>query len=123
MTESSYNQGGSLGRIEVVPDVLMTIAYHAALEVEGVARMADIPAGKLRRYRRRPRHTGVLLDMHNDQITFDLYVVMEPQVNVMDVSRAVQSAIVEAIDRMIGMPVATVNIHIEDVTNQFPERA
>ncbi len=85
--------------------------------------MAKIPAGKLRRYRRRPRHTGVLLDMHNDQITFDLYVVMAPQVNVMDVSRAVQTAIVEAIDRMIGMPVATVNIHIEDVTNQFPERA
>lgn len=122
MTNSAYNQGVSLGRIEVVPEVLMTIAYHTALKVEGVARMAEAPAGMLRRYRRRPRHNGVLLDMRDDQIALDLYVVMAPQVNIMEISRNLQAAVMEAMDRMVGVPVTTVNVHVEDVTYQASDK-
>lgn len=31
----------SIGRIEVAPDVLVTIAHYASLRVEGVAKMAQ----------------------------------------------------------------------------------
>jgi uncharacterized alkaline shock family protein YloU len=40
---------------------------------------------------------------------------MEPQVNVLEASREMQLAVTEAIDTLVGIPVDTVNIHVEDV--------
>jgi uncharacterized alkaline shock family protein YloU len=40
---------------------------------------------------------------------------MKPQVNIMETSQAIQKAIVEAINTMVGIEVSAVNIHVEDV--------
>lgn len=105
----------SIGRIEVAPEVLTTIAHFATLRVDGVARMAPIPADVVRLFRRAPRHDGTLLDLSNNKVKFDIYVIMDPHVNLMETSRAVQAAVVEAIDTMVGIPVNAVNVHVEDV--------
>lgn len=105
----------SIGRIEVAPDVLAMIAYYAALRVEGVAKMAPIPADVARLFRRETRHHGVLLDLTDEKIKFDIYVIMSPHVNIMETSQQLQTAVMEAIDTMVGIPVNAVNIHVEDV--------
>jgi uncharacterized alkaline shock family protein YloU len=105
----------SIGRIEVAPDVLATIAHHAALRVEGVAKMAAIPADVARLFRRDTRHNGVLLDLVDNKIKFDIYVIMSPHVNIMETSQRLQTAVIEAIDTMVGIPIDAVNIHVEDV--------
>ena len=105
----------SIGRIEVAPDVLATIAYYAALRVEGIAKMAPIPADVARLFRRATRHHGILLDLSDNKIKFDIYVIMSPHVNIMETSQSLQTAVIEAIDTMVGIPVDTVNIHVEDV--------
>jgi uncharacterized alkaline shock family protein YloU len=105
----------SIGRIEVAPDVLAMIAYYAALRVEGVAKLAPIPADVARLFRRETRHHGVLLDLADDKIKFDIYVIMSPHVNIMETSQRLQTAVMEAIDTMVGIPVNCVNIHVEDV--------
>ncbi len=122
MTQDSNTPAGAMGRIEVVPDVLLTIAQHTTLQVEGVAQLAEIPAGEVRRLRRRPRLEGIVLDTSEGQIVFDLYVVMAPGVNIMETSRAIQHAIIEAIDNMVGMPVGAVHVHVEDVAYQAVSR-
>jgi uncharacterized alkaline shock family protein YloU len=40
---------------------------------------------------------------------------MEPQASVLETSRQVQSAVIEAIDTLVGIPVDSVNVHVEDV--------
>jgi uncharacterized alkaline shock family protein YloU len=105
----------AIGRIEVAPDVLATIAFYAALRVEGVIKMAPIPADVARLFRRDARHNGVLLDFANDKIKFDIYVIMSPHVNIMETSQRLQTAVIEAIDTMVGIPVDAVNVHVEDV--------
>lgn len=105
----------SIGRIEVAPDVLVTIAHFAALRVEGVAKMASVPADVARLFRREARHNGVHLVFSDNKIKFDIYVIMDPHVNIVETSQRLQSAIVEAVDTMIGIPVEAVNIHVEDV--------
>jgi uncharacterized alkaline shock family protein YloU len=105
----------SIGRIEVAPDVLVTIAHFAALRVDGVARMAPLPADVVRLFRREARHNGVHLDFSDNKIKFDIYVIMDPHVNIMEASQRLQAAVVEAIDTMVGIPVEAVNIHVEDV--------
>lgn len=105
----------SIGRIEIAPEVLLTIARFAVLDVEGVAKLVPAPTEVGHLFRRAPRNDGILLDFTGGQLHFDIYVVMKPNVNVLETSRAVQSAVIEAIDKMVGLPVESVNVHVEDV--------
>lgn len=105
----------SIGRIEVAPEVLATIAHYATLRVEGITKMAPVPADAARLFRRATRHNGVLLNIAEDRVTFDIYVIMSPYVNIMETCKKLQTAVLEAIDTMVGLPVTAVNIHVEDV--------
>lgn len=105
----------SIGRIEVAPEVLITIVRKTVLDIKGVQEMAPIPADVARFFRRAPRHNGVVLQYKNNRLTFDLYLHMDPNVNLRETSRAVQVAVIEAIDKMVGVPVDAVNVHVEDV--------
>ncbi len=46
-----------------------------------------------------------------------------PHVNVLEASRAVQAAVVEAIDKMVGVSVRNVDVHVEDVVYALDETA
>lgn len=105
----------SIGRIEVAPEVLATIAHYAALRVEGVSKMASIPADAARLFRRATKHNGVLLNLVDNKVTFDIFVIMNPHVNIMETSQKLQTAVAEAIDTMVGIPVQAINVHVEDV--------
>lgn len=108
-------QKESIGRIEVAPEVLATIAHRAVLRVDGVSRMAPIPADIARMFRRATRQDGILLDLSDNQVKFSIYVIMEPHASVLQTSRQVQAAVIEAIDTLVGIPVDSVDVHVEDV--------
>lgn len=113
---NEVNVRESIGRIEVAPEVLATIAYYATLRVDGIAKMAPIPPDVARLFRRDTRHHGVLLDLVDEgRVKFDIYVIMNPHVNIMETSQRLQTAVMEAIDTMVGIPVDAVNVHVEDV--------
>lgn len=105
----------SIGRIEVVPEVLVTIARFATLEVEGVRQFAPVPSDMARLFQRGLRQEGVVLDLSENRRTFNIYVIMDPHVNLLETSRKVQTAVTEAIDTMLGIPVDAVNVFVEDV--------
>ena len=113
----------SIGRIEIAPEVLTTIAYYATLGVEGVNKMAAVPADVGRLFRRAVRQEGILLNYSDGELSFDIYIMMDPHVNVLEASRSVQSSVVEAIDKMVGISVDTVNVHVEDVIYAMNETA
>jgi uncharacterized alkaline shock family protein YloU len=105
----------SIGRIEVAPEVLVTIARYAVQGIDGVQQMAQVPADIARLFQRGLRQDGVLLDLSENKIRFNIYVIMAPHVNLLETSRTVQTAVSEAIDTMVGIPVAAVNVFVEDV--------
>ena len=109
------NERESIGRIEVAPEVMATIAHYATLRLEGVSKMASIPADAARLLRRATRHNGILLNIVEDKVTFDIYVIMHPHVNIMETSKNLQAAVSDAIVKMVGIPVTAVNVHVEDV--------
>ena len=114
----------SIGRVEVAPGVLTTIAHYATLNVDGVNKMAPAPADVGQLFRRHvARNEGVVLDYSSGNLIFDIYVLMDPHVNVRETSRRLQASIVEAIDKMVGVPVDKVNIHVEDVVYDVGETA
>ncbi len=105
----------SLGRIEIAPAVLVAIAHFAAERTNGISKMAPIPPDMARLFRRAVKQDGVLLNLTDNEISFDIYVYMDPQANLMETSRKLQATVVEAVDTMVGMPIKSVNIHVEDV--------
>jgi uncharacterized alkaline shock family protein YloU len=103
----------SAGKTTLTPDVLLTIARESALEVDGVNRMAPVKGGvnSLKGH----GHNGVRMVVEDSTVIVDLYLVLDQDVNIREVSRTVQQSVARAIAEMTGLDVGLVNIHIEDV--------
>jgi uncharacterized alkaline shock family protein YloU len=102
------------GKTTVSPDVLISIAKLSALGVPGVSRMAPI-AGGVNRLFRKGANEGVRIDVEDDTVFADIYLVLKEDVNIREVSRSVQRKVARAIQEMVGMDVGHVDIHIEDI--------
>jgi uncharacterized alkaline shock family protein YloU len=104
----------SPGKTTIAPEVLYTIARLTALQVEGVSRMATVPA-RVDRIFKRGQVEGVVIEVEDDAVYADLYIILKGDVNIRDVSKNVQREVARAISEMVGMQVGRVNIHVEDV--------
>jgi uncharacterized alkaline shock family protein YloU len=102
------------GKVVIAPEVLITIARLSTLSVPGVVRMAPVPGG-MDRYFRRGFADGVRIRVQDHHILADLYVVVRGDANVHAVSAAVQTEVARAMDEMVGMEARMVNVHVEDV--------
>src|SRR4030066_975191 len=103
------------GKTTIAPDVLLTIAQLSALNVAGVSRLSHVQAGVNQLLKRTQRREGVLIEVVDDVVSVDIYVVLKNDVNVRDVSHNIQREVSRAITDMVGMTVGRVNIHIEDI--------
>ena len=102
------------GKTTVAPEVLLAIARMAALDVPGVYAMHPRPGG-VNRLLKRGVGEGVCLNIEDNVVDVDLYLVLEHDVNLRQVSREVQKAVARAIEEMVGMTVGHINVHIEDI--------
>jgi uncharacterized alkaline shock family protein YloU len=102
------------GKTTVSPDVLITIARLSALGVPGVSRMANISSG-VNRLLRRGAHDGVQIEVENNTVFADMFLILKQDVNIREVSRNVQHQVARAIQEMVGMEIGHVDIHIEDI--------
>lgn len=105
---------GSIGRIEVAPEVIATIAYYATVGVPGVAR--TVPPSSSRFRRATAKYEGVVLTYEGSNLSLDIYLLVKPQNNMVEISQLVQKSIFEAIDQMVGVPVEAINVHVVNVT-------
>jgi len=104
--------------ITIAPSVLITIARHAAMQVEGVSRTGVIPVDVIRLLRGNPMGSGVALKLGDNKVTVDIYLVVKPGASMRETSEEVQQAVTRAIQELVGMEVIAVNAHVEDV--DFP---
>ncbi len=107
-------QNDTPGKTTVSPDVLVTIARLSTLSVPGVSRMAPVPGGVNRLFRR-GSGDGVRIEIEQNTVFADLYFAVKQDVNIREVSRNVQKQAARAIQEMVGMEIGHVNIHIEDI--------
>jgi uncharacterized alkaline shock family protein YloU len=107
------------GKTTIAHEVLLTIARLSALQTAGVARTSPLPSGADRIFRR-GIEDGVRVEVREQSVLVDLYLVLEPGYKLREVGRAVQAAVRRAIEEMVGMDVLAVNVHVEDISD--PER-
>jgi uncharacterized alkaline shock family protein YloU len=94
--------------------VLLAIARLTTLEVKGVSRMAPVPGG-VSWIPKRSQADGIRIEIEDDRVYADVYVILEHDINVREVSRNIQNNVARSISEMVGMEVGRVNIHIEDI--------
>ena len=104
----------SSGKTTVSPDVLVTIARLSALSVPGVSRMAQVPGGVNRLFKR-GIGDGVRIEVEDNVVMANLYLILKQHVNIREVSRNVQHQVARALQEMVGMDIGGIEIHIEDI--------
>jgi uncharacterized alkaline shock family protein YloU len=103
----------SAGKTTLTPDVFMTIARMSALEVEGVHDMAPVKGGVKEILKH--GNNGVRMSVEDNNVFLDLFLILDAEVNIREVSRKVQLTVARAITEMTGLDASHVNIHIEDI--------
>jgi len=104
------------GTVTIAPSVLVTIARLSALSVPGVCRMSDHTPG--RRLGQGSTGEGARIQIVDDAVTVDLFIVAKSGQGVLQVGRDVQRGVTRAIREMLGMDVREVNVHVGDI--EFP---
>jgi len=102
------------GKTTVSPDVLITITRLSALSVPSVSRMAQVPGGVSRLFKR-GIGDGVRMEVKDNVVRADLYLILKQDVNIREVSRNVQHQVARALQEMVGMDIGGIEIHIEDI--------
>lgn len=105
----------SLGSVRITRHVLANIVELAALEVEGVARLAPVWSPWPRLLHRAEPQRGLALNIHDSHVAVDLYLILDPGVAMTQVGRNVQEAVAKAIETMLGMTADEVNVFIQDI--------
>ena len=107
----------SPGSTTIAADVLLTIAQLTTLSVSGVSRLSTL-RGKGREIvlmKRGQAREGVKIEVADDIVYADIYVILKNDTNIRDVSHSIQHDVARAISEMVGMQVGRINIHIEDI--------
>jgi uncharacterized alkaline shock family protein YloU len=103
-----------LGRISVSAEAVAQLVGHATAECYGIVGMAS--RGRLPRLLARNRVTkGILVEGRDEGLAIDLHVVVEYGLNLAEVSATVRSRVAYEVERLTGLKVAAVEVHVEDV--------
>jgi uncharacterized alkaline shock family protein YloU len=103
-----------LGRITISSEVVAQIVGHTVAECYGVVGMSA--RGRVGRLLARDRLTqGVDVGETDGRVTIDVGIVVEYGLNLAEVAATVRSRVRYEVERLTGLPVASVEVHIRDV--------
>jgi len=104
-----------MGKIEVAPRAIATIAARAVGRSYGVVGMAPhtLREGMAQVLRHEDAHKGVEVRIGSDEIAIDLYVIIEYGTRIAEVARNVQENVRYAVEQALGMPVTRVNVRVQ----------
>ena len=93
------------------PSVFSFAAESPAGCVVGMA-----SSGRLPRLLARNRLTkGIVVEVRDDGLAIDLHVVVEYGLNLAEVAATVRSRVAYEVERLTGLKVVAVEVHVEDV--------
>lgn len=115
MSDKTRDRPLPAGKIEVAPRAIATIAADAVSRSYGIVGMAPhtLREGVAQVLRQQDAHKGVEVRFNGDDVTIDLYVIVEYGTRIAEVARNAQETVRYAIERALGTPVAHVNVRVQ----------
>src|SRR5438552_15503733 len=105
------------GELVLTNEVIAQIVGLTVLECYGVVGMAatSLSQGVARLLSRERITQGVAVRREGDQLAIDLYVVVEYGLNLAEVASTVRSRVTYTVEKLTGIRVDTLQIHIQGV--------
>src|SRR6266702_8908744 len=108
-----------LGKIEVLPNAIHTIAKKATSECYGVV---GITAPRLHHRQAvllppEQSNSGVQVRFVNDQLIIEVYVALEYGLRMSEIAHNIMSGVKFSIEKMLGVPVAQVHVNIQGLSH------
>jgi uncharacterized alkaline shock family protein YloU len=112
--EGRHSVPSPLGRITISSEAVAQIVGHAASESYGIVGMAS--RARVPKLLSRDRSTqGIVVRGSDEGLRIDLHVVVEYGLNLAEVASAVRSRVAYEVERLTRLPVAAVEVHVDDV--------
>jgi uncharacterized alkaline shock family protein YloU len=105
---------GARGTIEVAQAAIASIVSEAVQTCYGV--VGTVPrnfATGLADILSADRKRGVEVVVHDDEITIDLYVVVEYGTRISTVAESIKDVVKYQVERALELPVSEVNVHVQ----------
>ena len=120
MAETALNIPSELGRITISPEAIAQIVGRVAAECYGVVGMslrAPLPAReRVTRLLPKGKPTrGIVVRNVDGAVALELYVVIAYGLNLAEVAATVRSQVGYEVERLTGLRVASVDVHIQNV--------
>ncbi|WP_214482643.1 Asp23/Gls24 family envelope stress response protein [Bacillus sp. SM2101] len=106
------------GQIEILNDVVATIAGGAAIDCYGIVGMASknqIKDGLTDILRKDNFTKGVIVRQVDDNLQIDMYIIVGYGTKISEVANNVQTKVKYTLDQTIGLAVDAVNIYVQGV--------
>ena len=104
-----------LGKIEVLPNAIHTIAVQAISQCYGVVGITSPRLHNGQAVFLSPEHLnqGVQVRIINDQIFLEVFVALEYGLRISEIAHNIMSSVKFSIEKMLGVPVAQVNVNVQ----------
>jgi uncharacterized alkaline shock family protein YloU len=112
----------SLGNIHISPNAVATIAYHATLQSYGVVGLAarNLAEGLAHTITREPAK-GVTVHYNGENLDIDIYIIVEYGTRVASVASSVTDAIRYQVEKIVGLKVSNINVHVQGLRVSNPD--
>lgn len=112
----------TLGKIEISKDVIADIVNHILKESYGVTGIVGTGLrSNVSRLLGKPGHRkGIVVNIDGDDVSINIHIASGIGVNLAEVAANIKSAIVYQIEKLTGLKVSGVNIHIDEVKTPKP---
>lgn len=120
MEESALTIPSELGRVTISPEAIAQVVSRTAAECYGVVGMSLRAPGPARDRMTRllPKGKplrGIVVRNEGGAVALELYVVVAYGLNLAEVAGTVRSQVAYEVERLTGLKVASVDVHIQDV--------
>jgi uncharacterized alkaline shock family protein YloU len=107
--EAASTLSSPLGRISIASDAIVQIVSHVSTEAYGVVGLSGRGLARFRGRR------GIEVARDADGVRIDLHVVVEYGLNLAEVASTLRNRVAYEVERMTGLHVSAIEVHIEDV--------
>ncbi|HLR08216.1 MAG TPA: Asp23/Gls24 family envelope stress response protein [Bacillota bacterium] len=109
----NVSEHSEMGRVEIAPEVIEVIAGIAASEVEGLYAMrGNFATGVVERFGKKTHSKGVKVELTDDGIAIDLYVILNFGVSIPKVAQKIQDNIRQTLKNMTSLHIDEINVHV-----------
>lgn len=103
------------GKVTIAPGVLTTIVRQTTLEQRGVQRLAAVPPTVRGLMAGTALDEGIFVAVTEQGVQIEVHIIASTEANMIKLGSTLQTKITRALEEMVGMPVAAVDVFIDGV--------